>query len=249
MLYGAGPRPSPTVDRLTEGVLADAYEASKNKLWVDEIYGVVFVKSFKVVANGLYEIVDKFVIDTVAVNGAAFVVGLLGRVSRWFQNGQIQRYLVGLIVGAAAVFFVTDCHRKPSFDYELLPDGQIHLHALPGSGLVGETAKLEWDLDGDGQPDQRYAACDVTINGKITTKQPTEVPQGNCATECTRAAQGVTCTSKPVFVFVSDKDIIRRAGDIGGEVTLWVEDPIKGETEKVTRTIVLPNQVEKDVKP
>ena len=105
MLYGAGKGgPSRTVDRLTSstGALHDVYEASKHKLWVDETYDKMFVRPFRALARGLFEIVDRFVIDTVAVTGIAFVVGLFGRVSRWFQNGQIQRYLVGFVVGAAA---------------------------------------------------------------------------------------------------------------------------------------------------
>jgi hypothetical protein len=38
------------------------------------------------------------VIDTVAVNCIAFVIGLFGRLARWFQNGQVQRYLAGASV-------------------------------------------------------------------------------------------------------------------------------------------------------
>jgi NADH-quinone oxidoreductase subunit L len=145
MLYGRGP--SPTVSRLVEGPLAGAYEASKHKLWFDEIYDAIIVRPFRVVARGLYEIVDRFIIDTVAVNGSAFVVGLFGRLSRWIQNGQVQRYLAGVVIGAAAVFLVTDCHRKPTFTYELNGDA-LKLHAAPGSGVVGATSKLHWHLDG-----------------------------------------------------------------------------------------------------
>ncbi len=152
-LYGRGP--SARVARWTApgAPLEGLYEASKNKLWVDEFYDKTIVRPFKLVARGLFEIVDRFIIDTVAVNGAAFVVGVFARISRWFQNGSVQRYLAGLIVGAAAVFFVTDCHHKATFEYELLPNGMIHLHADPGAGIVGATAKLKWDLDGDGKPD------------------------------------------------------------------------------------------------
>jgi NADH-quinone oxidoreductase subunit L len=145
MFYGRGP--SPAVSRLVEGPLAGAYEASKHKLWFDEIYDAIIVRPFRAVARGLYEIVDRFIIDTVAVNGAAFVVGLFGRLSRWIQNGQVQRYLVGVVIGAAAVFLVTDCHRKPTFTYEI--DGSsLKLHAAPGAGVVGSTAKVHWHLDG-----------------------------------------------------------------------------------------------------
>ncbi|MBV8759595.1 MAG: hypothetical protein JO257_20065, partial [Deltaproteobacteria bacterium] len=161
-LYGRGP--SPTVTRLVDhGPLEGAYIASKNKLWFDEIYDATIVRPFRAVARGLFEVVDRFIIDTVAVNGSAFVVGLFGRVSRWVQNGNIQRYLAGLVIGAAAVFLVTDCHQKPSFIYRF--EGQngemLHLHAEPGAGIVGSSAKLRWDTDGDGQPD--HEGRDVTV--------------------------------------------------------------------------------------
>jgi hypothetical protein len=149
-MYGRGP--SKTVDRLTAGPLAGAYNASKHKLWFDEIYDVIFVRPFKVIARGLYEVADRFVIDTVAVNGAAFVIGLFSRVSRWFQNGQVQRYLAGLVVGAAVVFFWTDCHTNPTFAYRVNGD-EVELHAQPGAGISSAKATLRWDIDGDGNPD------------------------------------------------------------------------------------------------
>ncbi len=145
LLYGRGP--SPTVARWVEGPLAGPYEASKHKLWFDEFYDATIVRPFKATARGLFEIVDRFVIDTVAVNGTAFVVSLFGRLSRWFQNGQVQRYVAGLVIGAAAVFLVTDCHRHPTFGITRTGD-QVQLHAEPGVGMVGANVKLHWHLDG-----------------------------------------------------------------------------------------------------
>jgi NADH-quinone oxidoreductase subunit L len=145
MFYGRGP--SRSLDTLVEGRLAGAYNASKHKLWFDEVYDAIFVRPFRAVARGLYEIVDRFIIDTVAVSGVAFVVGLFGRLSRWVQNGQVQRYLAGVALGAAAVFFVTDCHRKPTFTYTITGD-ELKLHAEPGAGVVGQATKLHWHLDG-----------------------------------------------------------------------------------------------------
>src|SRR3569623_304899 len=161
-LYGRGP--SPTVTRLVDhGPLEGAYIATKNKLWFDEIYDVTIVRPFRAVARGLFEIVDRFIIDTVAVNGSAFVVGLFGRVSRWVQNGNIQRYLVGVVVGGACVFLITDCRQKPSFEYRFEgPTGEmLHLHADPGAGIGGANAKMRWDTDGDGVPD--HEGRDVTV--------------------------------------------------------------------------------------
>src|SRR5262249_7731219 len=94
-LYGNGP--SPTVENLISGPLAGAYRASKAKLWFDEVYDVIIVRPFRTVARGLFKVADQFIIDNVAVNGSAFVVGLFGRLSRWFQNGQVQRYLAGVV--------------------------------------------------------------------------------------------------------------------------------------------------------
>ena len=151
MLYGKGP--SRTVQNLVDGPLAGAYEASKHKLWVDEIYEKIIVNPFRILARGLFTVVDRFFIDTIAVNGAAFVVGVASRISRWFQNGQVQRYLLGLVVGAAGVFLVTDCHRKTTFTCRVIGD-QVEFRADPGAGIAGSSAKLTWDFDGDGQPDR-----------------------------------------------------------------------------------------------
>ena len=169
LFYGRGP--SKTVARLVDGPLGSVYEASKHKLWVDEIYDAVFVRPFKVLARGLFEIADRFVIDTVAVNGAAFVIGIFGRISRWFQNGNVQRYLVGIVVGGALVFAMTDCHRKATFDYKIVGN-QLVLHADPGSGLVGSESRITWDLNGDGKPELDATSKsgllekrDVTVTG------------------------------------------------------------------------------------
>jgi NADH-quinone oxidoreductase subunit L len=169
--YGRGP--SKTVERWTAqgGVFADVYRASKAKLWVDEFYDVILVRPFKVVARFLLEFVDRFVVDTIAVNGSAFVVGIFGRISRWFQNGNVQRYLVGVVIGGALVFVITDCHHKATFDYKIVGN-EIRLHADPGSGILGATARVHWDLDGDGQKDHDPAhpgelldKRDVTVTG------------------------------------------------------------------------------------
>jgi NADH-quinone oxidoreductase subunit L len=170
LFYSRGP--SRTVERWTAGgAFADIYAASKAKLWFDEFYDAILVRPFKLVARFLLEFVDRFVVDTVAVNGSAFVIGISGRISRWFQNGNVQRYLAGVVIGGALVFFISDCHHKATFDYKIVGN-QIQLHADPGSGLLGATAKVYWDLDGDGQkdhdpahPDELLDKRDVVANG------------------------------------------------------------------------------------
>ena len=144
------------------------YEASKHKLWFDEIYDRIIVRPFRTAARGLFEVVDRFVIDTVAVNGTAFVIGLFGRVSRWVQNGQVQRYLVGIVVGAALVFLVSQWEHEVTFEYEI-DASTVRLKADPGEGL-STLAKIEWDLDSNGEID--LTGPEVTARrgdvGKVT---------------------------------------------------------------------------------
>ena len=144
----------PAVGKLTRGPLAGVYAASKNKLWVDEIYEVVFIKPFRILARGCYEIVDRFIIDTVVVNGSALVISMLSRINRWFQNGQVQRYIAAMVVGAAAIFFVTTWRSHPTFEYRQA-GGVVELRAMPGAGVAAIGTKFKWDLDGDGEPDKR----------------------------------------------------------------------------------------------
>jgi NADH-quinone oxidoreductase subunit L len=163
-LYGRGP--SKHVDRWTAGGLGPVYEASKHKLWFDEVYDRIFVRPFRTAARGLLEVVDRFVIDTVAVNGSAFVVGLFGRVARWIQNGQVQRYLAGIVIGAALVFLVSRCQQETAFDYEF-EGNLVRLTAAPGEG-VSSLAKIEWDLDSDGTIDATGAEI-TRVRGDVGT--------------------------------------------------------------------------------
>jgi NADH-quinone oxidoreductase subunit L len=175
VLYGRGP--SKTVEQLVEGPLKKPYEASKAKLWFDEIYDVTIVRPFRTVARGLFEVVDRFIIDTVAVNGVAFIVGLFGRLSRWVQNGQVQRYLAGVVVGAALVFFISDCGRKPTFSYKVV-DHEYQFHAEPGAGVGGANARLRWDLDGNGIPD-------VDAGGNLINAPDPTIREGEVGTYVT----------------------------------------------------------------
>jgi NADH-quinone oxidoreductase subunit L len=144
--------PSPAIERWTaDGAGKALYDASLNKLWVDEIYEAVLIKPFRFVARGLFEIVDRFMIDTVVVNGLGYAVQTFSRVSRWIQNGMVQRYLVGVVIGAAAIFLWTSRADEPSFSWRAVPAG-VEFTAQPGNGLRKDSI-VKWDFDGDGRPD------------------------------------------------------------------------------------------------
>jgi NADH-quinone oxidoreductase subunit L len=121
----------------------------KNKFYVDELYNFVFVRPTKFFARTLATFFDKFIIDGLLVGGVARMVDAIGYVVRRVQNGDVQRYVAAMVIGAAAVLWAVS--RIPSFDigyttqggtvavrvaYKKKPAGQRHL-------------KYCWKIDGE----------------------------------------------------------------------------------------------------
>ncbi len=75
-----------------------AYRASLNKLYMDEVYEKVPIRSTIAFAGWLWTFVDVKVIDG-AVNGLAWVWGWFGAVLRPLQTGRVQNYAFGIFAG------------------------------------------------------------------------------------------------------------------------------------------------------
>ncbi len=143
MLYARGP--SSRIAQWTSGGLgAKLYDLSLNKLYVDELYEKIIVRPFRWTANALWEFADKFVIDYLFVTGAAFIVSVFGRMARWFQNGSVKRYMYMMMLGAAAIFFLTRGQPDADFQYEHKGGGHVEFHADFGAGPGNHDAKIEW---------------------------------------------------------------------------------------------------------
>ncbi len=135
-----------------------------NKYKIDELYNGIIVHSVRWISMALWKGVDAFFIDTVAVNGSGWVVRTIGRAAARLQNGNLQRYVVGLVAGIAVlVFFLT-----------MAPDNFV---IQPGSTVkAGEPVTFDasrkttadqrqlqyrWDLSGDGTPDTDWSSGTV----------------------------------------------------------------------------------------
>ncbi len=128
-LYGKGP--SESVARMTSGGVGKAvHKVVYNKFYVDELYEKIILGPFRWTARATWEFIDKFVIDTVFVRGTAIVVDVAGRLVRWFQNGQVQRYLSGVVVGAALIFAFTSTGSADKFSYEQDPTAPCGVNAV-----------------------------------------------------------------------------------------------------------------------
>ncbi|MBK8479819.1 MAG: NADH-quinone oxidoreductase subunit L [Proteobacteria bacterium] len=95
-LYRAGPNAA--VARFTARIRL-IHRLVLNKYWVDEVYDWIIVRPYKALAVVLFQLVDRLVIDRLGVHGVARSVDGVGRLLRRLQTGNVQHYVVGLVIG------------------------------------------------------------------------------------------------------------------------------------------------------
>jgi NADH-quinone oxidoreductase subunit L len=69
-----------------------------NKYYMDRINEIVFAAGARTLGQGLWKVGDVTLIDGVAVNGSARLVGFVARVTRFFQTGHVYTYAFVMIV-------------------------------------------------------------------------------------------------------------------------------------------------------
>jgi hypothetical protein len=98
------------------------------------------------------------VIDLGVVNGSAFVVDVFGRLLRFVQNGDVQRYFGATVFGLVAILWWTDCE---TVGFKNKGNAaEMKFSADVGGGVLDKDAEIRWDFTGDDQPDQ--SGKDVT---------------------------------------------------------------------------------------
>jgi NADH-quinone oxidoreductase subunit L len=70
-----------------------------NKYWVDELYDAAVIRPIHGLARFLWKVVDVVIIDTLFVNGSAFVVELTGDFLRFLQTGNVRNYALSVALG------------------------------------------------------------------------------------------------------------------------------------------------------
>jgi len=72
-----------------------------NKYYMDKFNDVVFAGGARLLGGGLWNVGDKGLIDGLVVNGSAKVVAAFSRLTRLWQNGNLNRYALVMILGVA----------------------------------------------------------------------------------------------------------------------------------------------------
>jgi hypothetical protein len=106
----------------------------------------------------LWKVADAFIIDGV-VNLTAYVTAAFGRIVKFLQNGDVQRYVVGVVLGAGLLLWAATnetVRGLPFFAdsaaaFELSQNGQDVTVNAKGGGRGNERLqyKIRWEAGGD----------------------------------------------------------------------------------------------------
>jgi NADH-quinone oxidoreductase subunit L len=99
----------PDIPALIQARVQGLYRLLENKYYLDRINEVVFAGGARRLGMGLWKGGDVALIDGVAVNGSARLIGWVASASRLLQSGHIYTYAFGMIVGLLVLItlFVT----------------------------------------------------------------------------------------------------------------------------------------------
>ncbi len=175
VLYGNGP--SEAVKGLVKNI-EPVRVLVFNKYYVDEIYDFFIVRPIRFIAYVLWKVVDALIIDGI-VNLSAYLLGMVGRVLKYLQNGDVQRYVVGVIAGASVIFvFAANWTVRTAADFDFKQDGQEVVVIAKGGGTT--TARLRYKVRWEDGGDEKFGApqsattfrhrYDLVGNKKITVE-------------------------------------------------------------------------------
>ena len=93
----------PELPKLIAGRFGVLYALTERKYGFDELYSWMLAGGARVVGNGLWKYGDQSVIDGIAVNGSARLIGWLARIVRQAQTGLVYHYAFAMIIGVFAL--------------------------------------------------------------------------------------------------------------------------------------------------
>ena len=92
---------NPRLPAAIRGTFGGIYRLLDNKYYLDRINEVVFAGGARLLGRGLWKGGDRALIDGVAIDGSARLVGWFSGVLRLVQTGRLNSYAITMIVGVA----------------------------------------------------------------------------------------------------------------------------------------------------
>ena len=79
------------------------HRALTNKYWIDELYHAAIVTPLRGVSQVLFALIDRAAIEFTMVRGPGYVLLGDGELARRLQTGEVQAYLIGVVLGLAGL--------------------------------------------------------------------------------------------------------------------------------------------------
>ena len=149
--FGGGYRaPAHAFARKVPGLVALA----RDKFRIDELYGVLIIRPLQALCRIVFLVVDRVLIDKILIGGWAFAADLAGRICRFFQAGDVQRYLAVFAIGLAVLVWIAARPSEPD-EIVIAVEGNTAKVTLVDAEAAGGNLDYSFDFDGDGTADRQ----------------------------------------------------------------------------------------------
>ncbi len=142
----------------------------QDKFRIDELYQFLIIRPLKRVSQALYFVVDRILIDKIAVEGSAAIVDRVGRLARWIQAGDGQRYMAVFALGVGVFVYASTRPAAPDALKVTVSGMAIDVDARGGPRASQHPLEYSFDF-GD---DQKVAAPGAAAAAHHTYARPGE---------------------------------------------------------------------------
>ncbi|HZS38626.1 MAG TPA: NADH-quinone oxidoreductase subunit L, partial [Polyangia bacterium] len=146
--------------------LPRTYKLVLHKYYIDEIYDALIVRPLRWLAI-LLDAFDRFFIDMVLVNGTGMLIGGVGKLVKYIQNGDVQRYVIGILAGTTLLVLVAaNWSVWNGRKFTVHVDGRVvEVDATRGASDKRLRYRVRWEGDKDFGP----AQADNVFNHRFET--------------------------------------------------------------------------------
>jgi NADH-quinone oxidoreductase subunit L len=123
----------------------------QDKFRIDELYAFLIIRPLKKLAQGIFVVVDRILIDKVLVEGVGAVVDVFGRITRGFQDGDGQRYMAVFAVGVAGIVYFATRPTVPGRLAVTVNGTAVDVDARRGGRDTAHPLEYSFDFNDDGR--------------------------------------------------------------------------------------------------
>src|ERR1039457_5552377 len=158
VFYGGGYRgPAHAFAQKFPGLVA----LVRDKFRIDELYGFLIIRPLQAICRLVFQVVDRVLIDKILIGGWAFAADLVGRVFRFFQAGDVQRYLAVFAIGLAVLVWIAARPAAPD-EVRFLIEGNTVAASVVDPEAASGNLTYSFDFDDDGVADRQGKTPNAT---------------------------------------------------------------------------------------